>query len=336
MIPAGTPSGGGDGKADPVPILQALQKGEGTPVDGGVSDDTGGDGDGGGDDINTRASAAAFAVTFAYPSIETQQESRALQGEKSLMNDKPLMPFIEQLTGASLRSFQSLPNGTFFAFYPDYFGEMGHRKPYWEIDDVEVLDGGLDLTDDNLVTHGYVVGDTRYTGSIGTYEKRTSGGVVTVFNAFGTVAGTDGDPLVPQFDGKNGQDAAISFLQKYGARPDYHEAAMIRSPYFEMFLAYQRFMLSWSKQFSTNFSFTFMPELYPGGRVAFTGHGLQCYIESVSHSWDYTSGFTTNAVLSAPSAYGSSGTNLGFTNGLVRETNAGAISQPTPLTEARD
>lgn len=338
MIPPGQGSGGGDGQANPVPILQALQKGTGTPIDGGsgAGSSTDPSGDSTGVDMEVQAKAAAFAAVLDWPSISEMSEARKLQGQKSLMNDKPLLPFIEQLTGASLRSFQSLPNGNFFAFYPDYFGEMGHRKPYWEIDDVEILDGGIDLTDDNLVTHQFVVGDTIMGNGITTIEKLRSGGVVNVFNAFGTVAGTDGDPLVPQFDGKNGKNAAIAFLQKYGPRPDYHEAPMIRSPYFEAFLAYQRFMLAWSRQFATNFSFTFMPELYPGGRVAFTGHGLQTYIESVTHSWDYSGGFTTNAVLSAPSAYGGSGDVLAYSNGLVRETNAGAIPLPTPDTENKE
>lgn len=338
MIPPGQGSGGGDGKADPVPILRALQKGEGTPVDGGSGADEVGGEPGGGTtpDIEVVAKAAAFAAVLDWPSIAETAVARQLHGQKSLMNDKPLMPFIEQLTGASLRSFQSLPNGTFFAFYPDYFGEMGHRKPYWSIDDVEILDGAIELTDDNLVTHQYVVGDTIMGNGITPPEKIRSGGVVTVFNAFGTVAGTDGDPLVPQFDGKNGQNAALAFLQKYGPRPDYHEAPMIRSPYFEAFLAYQKFMLSWSRQFATGFTFTFMPELYPGGRVAFESHGLQCYIDSVTHSWDYTSGFTTNAVLSAPSAFGGEGKTLAYSSGLVRETNAGAIALPTEGTEARD
>lgn len=288
----------------------------GTPGDGGNPGSGGGTSTDEGD-VGTQANAAAFAAVLNWPSLEEQMESVFLQGRRSLMNDKPLFPFIEQMTGAALRQFQSLPNGVFFAFYPDYFGEMGHRKPYWEIDDVEILDGNIELNDDNLVTHQFVVGDTHYGGGIILFERLRSGGIVSVFNAFGSVENLT--PLVPEFDGKEGNEAAISFLRKYGARPDYHPAPMIRSPYFEAFLAYQRFMLAWSRQFATNFTFTFMPELYPGGRVGFPTHGLQCYIESVTHNWDYSSGFTTTAVLSAPSAYGSNA--LNYSTGLVRDTS---------------
>lgn len=48
-----------------------------------------------------------------------------------------------------------------------------------------------------------------------------------------------------------------------------------------------------------------MPEIFPGGKLGFPGHGLQMYVEQVTHSWDYESGFTTTASLTAPSLYGS-------------------------------
>lgn len=77
---------------------------------------------------------------------------------------------------------------------------------------------------------------------------------------------------------------------------------MVRSHYFETFLAYQLFCLLWSKQFLTTFEFTFMPELFPGGLVKFPEHGIQCYIDEVQHTGNYESGFQTRASLSAPTA----------------------------------
>jgi hypothetical protein len=232
-----------------------------------------------------------------------------------------LLPFVQQLCEAGLREFQSLPDGKFFAFYPDYFGEMFHRKPYWEIDDIEVLDGKIELTDDALVTHMYVVGDTTFSGN-NTMNSMFSSGVVTIFNAFLADSMLNRKPVKTDKDKKNGpkpikgkndtrgmefvmkKDEAIRFLQRYGARPMVEPMPMIKHPYFEMFLAYQRFLLAWSKQFLTTFTFTFMPELYPGGKVGFPDHGLQMYIDTVSHTWDYESGFLTQATLSAPSVYG--------------------------------
>ncbi len=45
-----------------------------------------------------------------------------------------------------------------------------------------------------------------------------------------------------------------------------------------------------------------MPELFPGSLIELEDHGIQCYVESVSHNCSYTGGFTTSVVLSAPAS----------------------------------
>jgi murein DD-endopeptidase MepM/ murein hydrolase activator NlpD len=311
-----------NGTMDPTPLAKAAAAGEqpsggpgsSTPSGGGTNDPT---------DVTNFGGAQAFASTFNFPTLMESIEAEALQGEKSLMNDKPLMPFIQQLCEASLREFQSMPDGSFFAFYPDYFGEMYHRPPYWNIDDIEILDGKVELSDDSLTTHYYVVGDTSGIGNE-QMNRLLSAGVVTVFNAFMTGAMLTQDQKSAKEEKKGKEkgpsdlllsaDEAAAFLNRYGARPQVDTLPMIRHPYFEMFLAYQRFMLAWSKQFSTPFSFTFMPELYPGGKVGFPDHSLQMYIEEVTHTFDYTSGFTTTATLSAPSVYAGKGAKIEASN----------------------
>lgn len=281
-------------------------------------------------DATSGAGAGAFFASLDLPSMYDAVEASLLTGEKSLLNDKPLLPFVQQLCSASLRHFQSLPDGRFYAFYPDYFGEMLHHPPYWEIDNIEILDGNVDLSDDPLVTHMYVVGDTVAPMGNGdtpfAIRSVWSSGVVTVFNAFMANKMLDRDQSrekqhqqeqrAQKKHDRNSPDnpvgmgilldrnEAANFLERYGARPVVEDMPMIRSPYYEMFLAYQKFLLAWSKQFSTPFTFTFMPELYPGGKVGFPDHGLQMYIEDVTHSFDYEGGFTTTATLSAPSVYG--------------------------------
>lgn len=292
-----------NGTMDPTALLQAAARGEQPTGSGGSSSSNT---DAGGAFAGDSSAANALVAQFNFPTFMESLEAVALQGEKSLMNDKPLLPFIQQLAEASLREFQSLPDGKFFAFHPDYFGEMFHRPPYWEIDDIEVLDGKIELSDDAVVTHSYVVGDTTWPSTNESLNRIFSAGTITIFNVFmsesilNRPADSEDKPGREKLLDKN---QGIAFLKRYGARPLVEEMPMVHSPYFEMFLAYQRFLLAWSKQFSTPFSFTFMPELYPGGKVGFPDHGLQMYIEDVTHSFDYTSGFSTQATLSAPSVY---------------------------------
>jgi len=285
----------------------------GEKVDGTQVPDPSSGGAGSGKTPGEIATAAAFSSYFTLPSIMEMKEAILLTGQRSLLNDKPLLPFVEQIAAGSLREFMSLPNGDFYAFYPDYFGGLG-KTAYWVIKDIEIMDGKIDLSDDELVTHMYVVGDTMGSesgigyGTIDYIDRINTAGVINVFNAFmadfvngpSTSSSESGmDSTKPSLQKK---EDAIKFLQKYGARPLTEEVAAIRSPIYETFLAYQRFCYMWAKQFKTTFEFTFMPELYPGGIVEFEEHGLQCYIERVVHNGSYESGFTTTAELSAPAA----------------------------------
>lgn len=290
--------------------LTGLDESPTNPNNGaGGSDDNvnGGDPSTGGAATDTlaQAKASAFATYLDFPSIQDTAEAVMLQGAKSLMNDKPLMPFIEQLCQASLRSFQSAPNGDFWAFYPDWFGAFG-KTAYWSIDELEVLDGGIQLSDDSLATHVFVVGDTIPGVPIGLPQMLSSGGVINIFNAFqdNFIKKGRNSPLADH-------NSAVKFLQHYGPRPVYLEEAFIRSPFFEAFYAYQQFCILWSKQYATPFQLTFMPEIYPGGLVQFENQNLQCYVEEVTHSWDLESGYTTEVVLSAPAALHDDGTPLG-------------------------
>jgi hypothetical protein len=301
-------------------------------VDSGGTEDTSGFGD-----ALSVAKAAGVFTTMNFPQAVNSAESILLSGDRSLMNDQPILPFIEQLTKASMRSFMSLPNGDFFAFHPDYFGAF-RTAPYWDIDDIEVLEGNIQLSDESLVTHVFVTGATLPTQEIDITRKLQTHGVVNILNA-GTADFLNVDPKAvkeayddnrkkKKKDRKDEEDlepflgsidASVAFLQRYGTRPLVEDAPFIRSHIFETFYAYQKFMLAWSRQFLTTFSFTFMPELYPGGLVNFKDHGIQMYVDEVHHSWDYGSGFTTQANLSAPSSV--DGSNNAISRGMVRAWN---------------
>lgn len=270
--------------------------------------------------VEATAKAAAFSTYLELPGIIESEEAMALKGGRSLMNDRPLTEFITQLCQGTLRRFQSLPNGNFYAFYPDYFGGMNQRTPYWEILDIEVLEGKINLTDEPLATHVYVVGDnTGYLNGVNFEDKAASAGVVTLFEAMAMnfITGLGPSKKAPdKQEALQTKSQVINFLKKYGARPYFEEAPMIRSGYYEMFLAYQRFCLLWSQQFEATFQLTYMPELFPGGLVAFPEHGIQFFVEEVSHTMDYESGFTTTVQFTAPAAL--KGGPNGVHDGMIR------------------
>ena len=259
--------------------------------------------------MTTAANAASFLSNIQFPTSEEMARALILGGQRSLMNATPVINMVQQMCEASLRSFQSLPNGDFYAFYPDYFGEFGHRAPYWEIHNIEILDGGIDLSDDGLTTHVFAVGNPIWPADVPLINE-IEAGVMTIYEAFtpgiltrNTEQTGSRPQSQPQLNAIKNANEAIEFLRRYGARYNKYECPTVFSTMFESLLAYQQFMLGWARQFKTNFSFTFMPELFPGGKVAFPEHGFQMFVESVIHTWDLEHGFETTATLLAPSVY---------------------------------
>ena len=261
-----------------------------------------------GGNMLAEATAAAFASNISFPEAEERAEASIFGGQRALMNSQELMQFVQQVCQASLRSFQSLPNGDFYAFYPDYFGEFGHHDAYWLIYDLEILEGGIELSDDNLVTHVFSLGNPMYPISASTnLVKEEKAGVMTIFEAMDSegilynLEQEEIDMKRPGVTAMLNSEEAVKFLQRYGPRVLKEQYPLVTSTIYECLLAYQQFLLGWSRQFITPFTFTFMPELFPGGKVGFPEHGLQMYIEVVTHTWDTTNGYTTVAQLSAPS-----------------------------------
>jgi len=95
-------------------------------------------------------------------------------------------------------------------------------------------------------------------------------------------------------------------MRRYGARPLKVPVAMAGSKNLEFLLAAQYFMQKWAAQYETTCSFTFLPELFPGMRIILSGHNLQVYVSEVTHTFDWENGFSTQAVIMAPSQAGGS------------------------------
>lgn len=294
--------------------LEEPYTGEPAPALAGTEGETGGPGNEGKGSpegsILSQATAAAFASNITLPNTIERAKAQIFGGQKALMNSQEVFHFVQQVCEASLRSFQSLPNGDFYAFYPDYFGEFGHHDAYWLIYNIEILDGGVDLNDTNLITHAFSLGNPLYPANpAGILElvQEEKAGVMTIFEAMDSegilynLEEEEVDKKRPGVDKLMNNEEAIKFLERYGPRVFKESYPLVTSTIYECLLAYQQFLLGWSRQFETTFLFTFMPELFPGGKVGFPEHGLQMYIEEVTHTWDTTNGYETAAKLTAPS-----------------------------------
>ena len=229
--------------------------------------------------------------------------SNLLKDDFGPANDESLLTSISQICSASMRSFQSGPNGDFIAFFPDYFG-INKTQAVWDIEDVEIIDLKIQANDDELVTHVYTVGDTNMTGSVDAGDFTASSGEVSI-----KMKSIMDQVLAMQSNTGFMSDPDL-FLQRYGLRPMTSQLSIIRSHYYEFFSSLYTFLQQWAKQFSTDVKICFMPELYPGMRLNLINHNVCVYVESVIHTFDYQEGFQTYPTISCPS------TPAGGSNGL--------------------
>lgn len=236
-------------------------------------------------------------------------QSMLLTGDKARLNDEPLMSTIQTVTKSSLRSFQSAPNGDFVAFYPDYFGLYGTEATL-KLEQIEMKSVHIQASDQNLTTHVFTAGVIDGIQQIEVEQWMSSAGVVTIEQDYVL------EELLTLRDEGGDEIDADQFLQRFGARPISVSYPAARTHQVEYFLAVQLFLQKWSEQYSTQVELTFMPELYPGMRIILAGLDIAVYVESVSHNCNFTSGFTTSAVISSPSALNGENV-LGLPNGAA-------------------
>lgn len=246
---------------------------------------------------------------------EANPFSEILRGPRALLNDVPIYETISKLTSASMRSHMAAPNGDFIAWFPDYFGQFG-TAGRMIIRDIEIANQGFTLVwnDENLVTHQFVAGVLQ-----GYQEGATfPGGEVTFHNQMHTqgIASVEFPELMEAlFNISNPDDPrakyfrdAEAILQRFSARVNYQPLELIAGPAAEFWFAVRLFMRAWASMFSSTLQLTFMPEVYPGMLLRLEGLGLQVYVTSVTHSFDYNGGgFSTSVTVIAPSATDRSG-----------------------------
>jgi cell wall-associated NlpC family hydrolase len=227
----------------------------------------------------------AFVNVYAWGFIPNPSGD-IFAGPRAMMNDDPILPYVSNLLGASMRSWCSAPNGDFMAWFPDYFDIWGIAGRM-NVRSIELQDFTVEWWDQQIVTHQYVVGvphtlfDTRTGATSGNpdaggqlYWQLTTQGIATMD--------------FPQvFRAIFGQDASDKFVQDYlsrfGGRPNMVSIPSIQQGRPEFFMALYLFMQNWANQFRATVPMTFMPELWPGMLLRLPEFNFQAYITEVTH-----------------------------------------------------
>jgi hypothetical protein len=217
-----------------------------------------------------------------------------LTGEKTYIDGQPLMQVVTALAGASLRNFQSSPTGELMFYYPDPFG-MDGKPAIFNLEDIELKDCHIQLSDVPMATHVYVEGDLTMVGEQDSATGwLTTSGVATVENQWlyqRLIQAAPGDI--------DNNLSAQQLMNRFGVRPYRQAYQMASNADLEFLLACQIFMGKWAAQYETQLGMTFLPELYPGMRINMVGHNLAVYVGQVVHTFDWEQGFSTQATVSA-------------------------------------
>jgi cell wall-associated NlpC family hydrolase len=238
------------------------------------------------------------------------QEGSLLTGIRGLLNDQPLLPFINTVLNASMRSWCSAPNGDFIAWFPDYFGAYGASATI-SIADIELMDFSISWSDQNMVTHQYVAASwvtnimgTSPAGTPTIGNLATTDGIVTL--EMGSVSN---NILQTVLNLKSGDASGLgdpqAILNRFGARSNFQQIGIQLGDQAQFWYALYLFQLNWASMFTADVPITFMPECFPGMLMRLTD-GFQAYINQVVHAWDFTDGgpgFTTQLAIMAPSDF---------------------------------
>lgn len=235
---------------------------------------------------------------FFRPDQFATQIAAEFTGKRAFITGQPLLQMVQAVASAGLRSWSSGPDGSFIAWYPDYWGLDG-KPAVLRLEDIELTDVSINYSDDPLTTHVYVNGDM-------TMMAATPDPVAGWLNTAGIATVEDPDKwlyqrLIQIAPSDEQSLTGDEILRRYGVRPMKQTFSMAGRPELEFLLSCKIFMEKWAQQYQTTISMTFMPELFPGMRVELAGKNLQVYVSQVMHTCDYENGFHTQAVIMAPS-----------------------------------
>ena len=269
-----------------------------------------------------------FFISNQFETLTSSATAAALKGNRALANDSAVWNYVKETVDDSLRVCSSRADGGFIAWYPDYWGlhDDEVKTPTLYLDDVELIDMTITQSDSQFFTHVYAPGvlanGSRYQ-NMNLYTQ----GVVSVESNMtadvGEASGQVSDQMSDILKGMIHVDEDEEWMyspkelyRRYGARPhpasggrtlvesgDAEDSYGETSPrYILPFLnALNEFMTKWSEQYDVNIRITFMPQLFPGCRIKVKSLDVSFYVSGVSHSMDYSSGFTTTVTACCPS-----------------------------------
>lgn len=157
------------------------------------------------------------------------------------------------------------------------------------IEDIELKDFHLEISDEELVTHYYVLGDFRLEGEV--YGPMA---LETMCSRWATVKY---HPFLKYLAEERKFDWE-AFLDLYGSRTLYETVPSLKTPGLAQLYADNEFLRRWLQNYTVSIDIAFMPEIYPGMKLEIESLGIQVSVLQVSGTMGDS--WTTSVVCSMP------------------------------------
>ena len=241
-------------------------------------------------------------VQFDNSSMTSESEN--LDKYDNLYDNEPVFSFVQSLCNASMRSFTSLPDGSFTAFVPDHFGYFSQVNPDYdnlvEIPPLNQIDYSISITKSSYISHLFCLtnenfpnlwGQSASSGLTDAAKLMESSGIVSLQRnpeELCHLISLDGTGFPTSAKG------VADLMQAWGVKVLKAPDPNIESHVMTGILAVYKFVEAWANMYSSNIQISFRPDLRPGLRAHFPNLGLTAFISSVTHSWSATSGGSTS------------------------------------------
>ena len=282
------------------------------------------------DNLTEFGDGGAMFYSSLFTQWQDSTEAELHNGIRAFANDTDVWSDVKSLLNASMRSVQSLPDGSIAAFYPDMWGKAGVETPVITIPQIELRSIKVSYDESQFASHVYcnpvTIGtngsklQTRYTiGAVGIESDSAAVSREALANSTGTeyLSTRPAEILRGMVNIPAGHEYEYSpayLIGRYGFRATTvqntsgvsvvqmgYESRDSNPQYIMPFLlALYTFMEHWANMKKVDVEITYNPFIWPGCRITFEGMGLTVFVKQVTHTMNYGSGFTTSITAVAP------------------------------------
>ena len=244
------------------------------------------------------------------------QAAAMLTGDLALYNCEPCKKYVDALCQGSFRTYMSLPDGSFAAFVPDYFGVFDQNMTPVELDDSQLVSYQTIMDESSYCSHLYVVTDELWGNVVGSENAAAVSDAMKLLESSGVITLEKQGPQLAQLMDvsaagvPNTAEGLKELMNRWGVSVQKEQQPEIVSHTLTTLYALNRFLKYWANVFQTTVRTVFRPDILPGCRIHVTSANVTCYVQSVAHSWSSEQGGSSSLTLTTPVSDGKAG--VGF------------------------